>query len=368
MKEKKHKPEADQFWKLVTLELDSRATEKDRSDLNRLLAENHLFLEKYFYLKNNWEKVCELAIFPHIDIDNDWLLVKRRIESMNAPSDRRLYLHRTPMMQFVWRAMPYAAIFLLVIALGAIVLNPSPHLPNIASFATTIEAPLASKVYLQLPDGSKAWLNAGSKLQYNSGFGITNRDVHLDGEGYFQVDESALPFIVRIEQVRMTALGTSFNIRAFPSDPKLRCALLEGRIRVDFDGDVHPNVEENGDEIILYPGQQIAVERGVEGEAYTYRIEYMDDIASEALWTEGVIVINNETLGDLAIRLERQYDVNIVFTSDEAKNYIYSGRLRQLSLEQILRALELTSPIAFEIDERTVYVSINPEAWPKYVF
>jgi len=83
-------------------------------------------------------------------------------------------------------------------------------------------------------------------------------------------------------------------------------------------------------------------------------------------WKEGLLILKGEKLEDLATKIERRYDVQIIFDNDEIKNFEYSGTLRELSLEQLMNALKMTSPITFTIKEKTVFIKENKEVKGKY--
>jgi len=99
--------------------------------------------------------------------------------------------------------------------------------------------------FLQLPDGSTVLLNGDSKLNYDKDFGVTNREVTLSGEAYFDVRHDRLPFIVHTGKVRTTVLGTAFNIRAYKDQHDIKVTVTRGKVRVETDrqvlGTIAPN-------------------------------------------------------------------------------------------------------------------------------
>ena len=93
-------------------------------------------------------------------------------------------------------------------------------------------------------------------------------------------------------------------------------------------------------------------------------IEGNVDTEEATSWKDGKLIINNEPLEELAIKLERKYDIVFQFGSEELKKYSYSGTLRDFPLEQVLKALELTSPIKYSIKEKTVILTYNKHFKP----
>jgi len=83
---------------------------------------------------------------------------------------------------------------------------------------------------MKLPDGSIVWLNADSKLSYSESFSRKNRNVRLEGEGYFEVEYGEHPFVVRTDSTQIKVLGTKFNVKNYDDENYIRVSLLEGSI------------------------------------------------------------------------------------------------------------------------------------------
>ena len=91
-----------------------------------------------------------------------------------------------------------------------------------------------SKSQITLPDGSKAWINAGSKLSYRGDFNQSDRIVNLEGEGYFNVTSNkAKPFIVQTAHLKVKAFGTVFNVKAYPEEKTVETTLVEGIVEIE---------------------------------------------------------------------------------------------------------------------------------------
>ena len=142
----------------------------------------------------------------------------------------RKQVEKAPRREFrlstLWR---YAAIIAVILAVGCFSywqggVNVKDTFADIS-----VEAPLGSKTKLYLPDGTLVWLNAGSRIIYSQGFGVDNRKVELEGEGYFEVRRNEkLPFSVKTRDLQLQVLGTKFNFRNYPEDHEVVVSLLEG--------------------------------------------------------------------------------------------------------------------------------------------
>ena len=120
----------------------------------------------------------------------------------------------------------------------------------------------------------------------------------------------------------------------------------------------------------LKPNEKVIASRADTSNAsagnYIFNHERGIDAENETSWKDGWLSVNGESLYELARKIERLHDVKINFENEELKAYRYTGRLRQLSLEQVLKALALTSPVEFTIDEKNVILRENQSTKSKY--
>ena len=231
-----------------------------------------------------------------------------------------------------------------------------------------IIVPLGSRAKVALPDGSQVNLNAGSTLRYQNIFGLKRRDVWLDGEGFFDVRKSSKPFIVHSGTVQIKAVGTSFNVRAYASDQIVETTLVSGKIVVTGIGQ-HRETTEHG--MTLLPNQKLIVsnlpdrqdssdesssEQVVDTEK-TVILKKKVNPAPEISWKDNKWVIDREDLNSLAVKLERRFDVEIIFSDEQLKSFRYNGSLPDLSMEQVLKVISMASPIDYSVNEKTVIIS-----------
>ncbi len=99
----------------------------------------------------------------------------------------------------------------------------------------TASAPAGQSAFVELPDGSRVWLNASSSLEYAGNMARNGRTVRLRGEGYFEVKpDQQQPFVVQTQDLSVQVLGTSFNLKAYEEDAELETALVEGKVAVSL--------------------------------------------------------------------------------------------------------------------------------------
>ncbi len=289
------------------------------------------------------------------------------------------YTLRKPTNNFIGMILKVAAIALIII-LSTFLINkiiqPKP-LPKVNVVYYEIKAPLGAKTEIILPDGSHVWLNAGSKLKYNAGFSLMNRDIILDGEAFFNVAKNKnIPFIVKTSDIDIKAVGTSFNVKAYSEEGTIETTLIEGKIAIIRSG----KTSSISGELYLEPNQratfvkektsfevndirkfieelppQIKVEPGK-----VYIIPKIDPDPIIA-WKEDRMIIRGEEMESLVIKLERKYNVQMFITSDYVKKFRFSGTLDDETLQQVLDVIKLSAPIDYTIEGRSVTIKENSE-------
>jgi ferric-dicitrate binding protein FerR (iron transport regulator) len=194
---------------------------------------------------------------------------------------------------------------------------------------------------LTLADGTKVWLNAASSLQYPATFSGKTRKVMLTGEGYFEVAKNtAMPFHVQVNTMDVEVLGTHFNINSYANESAIRTTLLEGSVKV----------EEGRQVRTLQPGQQAAVVTNDEMKVLDHA-----DLEEAVAWKDGMFQFKGADIETVLRQAERWYDVQFDYKGGIAVRF--SGQIsRSANAEQLLKILELTGRVKFEIHGKTIVV------------
>ena len=214
----------------------------------------------------------------------------------------------------------------------------------------TLKVPTGGFYQLELSDGTRVWLNAESELRFPVQFGTGEREVYLKGEAYFDVRKDvARRFIVHLKESNVTVLGTSFNIKAYGDEDYIYTTLVEGKVRFTS--------EKEHEEVTLRPGMQ-SVLNLKSGKTELKEVE----VEQFTAWRQGRFVFPSTTLGDLMCQLKRWYDIDVVYLSPEAKGYEFRGAInRDMDLKNVLAIVEKTSNVVFDINGRTIKVTIKSE-------
>ena len=195
--------------------------------------------------------------------------------------------------------------------------------------------PRGSEFFVQLSDGTKIWLNSGSKLKYPENFhnGETRKIELVYGEAYFEVSPSSKhngdSFHVITKNQEVKVLGTHFNVKAYKEDNLISTTLLEGKV----------NVNSGLNSILLKPNQQSKVFNK------SNLIKVSDiDVSHEVAWVKGMFSFNEKSLEDIMKILSRWYNVEVIFESDKIKKHQFTAVLeRKTSLKEILNFFKSTS-------------------------
>lgn len=244
----------------------------------------------------------------------------------------------------LWR---YAAVVAIIIAVGCISYWQGEVNVKDTFADISVEAPLGSKTKLYLPDGTLVWLNAGSRMTYSQGFGVDNRKVELEGEGYFEVKRNEkIPFFVKTKDLQLQVLGTKFNFRDYPEDHEVVVSLLEGKVGLN-------NLLREEKEAVLSPD-----ERAVLNKANVLLTVESVTASNASQWTDGYLFFDEELLPDIAKELERSYNVKIHIANDSLKTFRFYGNFvrREQNIQEVLEALASTEKMQYKIEERNITI------------
>ena len=287
--------------------------------------ENRRIAEQIYYIKYSADTVHALQA---VDAKNDLGKVWKKIRKHN----------RQPWWIIMQRAAAVLCIFLIPAIIYLLAHDDKDMLAGV-----TMSVPKGSISSLLLPDGSKVWLNADSYIAYGEGYGIKNRQIQLCGEGFFEVQHNPrLPLEVITESVTVRALGTEFNVKAYPEENEVSALLTEGLIEIEVAGQTQRKT--------LRP-QQMAVYNKKDN-----TLAVASDVKSilYTSWKDMRWLIEGATLGDLAPILQRRYAIKVLFDDDVLKTYKFRGEVQNQTIEQMAKALQLTAPMTYEMHNDTL--------------
>jgi transmembrane sensor len=197
------------------------------------------------------------------------------------------------------------------------------------ALTNTITTPRGGQYQVTLADGTRVWLNAGSKLTFPTAFAGDKRAIEVSGEVFLQVaKDRGRPFEVKVGTARVTVLGTNFDVSDYADEPgaPVKATLMSGAVRV-LDGKT---------DLLLKPGQQARLQQGV--------LSLLSQVDTEAVaaWTQGTFRFHKASIDEVMRQLARWYDIDVQFVGEKPKQTLTAVMSRNLPASEVLKSLELT--------------------------
>lgn len=200
------------------------------------------------------------------------------------------------------------------------------------SIETSAGAPSAAT----LPDGTKVWLNAMSRLEYPQDFGINCRNITLKGEACFDVShDEKKPFIVHTDDVSLTVLGTKFTFSNYADDDNVTVDLIRGKVSL--------SATASEQSMYLAANERMTMDKRT-GKMKKSRI----NAAGSDSWTHGEIIFEDTPLDEIAKAVSRRYGVEIKVADSIGKKRFYGAfDTRRRTAEDILEAISKTRRVKY---------------------
>lgn len=207
--------------------------------------------------------------------------------------------------------------------------------------------PIGKRSTLTLADGTRVWVNSGSKVIYPVAFTAGKREIFLEGEIYLQVSrDEKRPFIVKTKQMDVRVLGTQFNLSAYENDASQRVVLVSGKVEINI-----PGKEKD----ILTPNQMLSYNHQANRTKIT-EVDVNDYIA----WKDGYYQFVHQHLGVILKKLSRYYGNHIAWDESVSK-LICSGKLDlKDSLAEVLNTLRQAAPIEIHNENESIQIKVKP--------
>lgn len=239
-----------------------------------------------------------------------------------------------------WMKIAAAIILLLSVTSLVWIFNTKESEELFAEFVV----PNGQKSCVNLPDGSTVWLNSGSKFSYSNEFGKKERVIKLEGQAYFDIKrDEERPFIVKTAYIDVEVLGTAFDVMAYPNEKVIRTSLIRGAVKILLPDNKSEKLKPN----------QACYYSTYSGKAYIEDVDTFEHIE----WREGRISFNDETFEKIARRLERKYNVTIVFENQALLNESYTGTFNNDdTINKVLEIFRKTTEFNFKIERDLITI------------
>jgi transmembrane sensor len=376
---------------LILSFLRGKITFEEKQGLKDWLSEDNANKEYFREIYLLW-KACSIADLNHQNEKVAESLKKVHYKIFEAEKETPFSYKRTAG-YIAFSKLRLVAAILLILGLGAFFsyFLVKDENKNVLSSLNEIKVPLGSKSIVVLPDKTEVWLNAGTKLTYSRTYGEKSREVNLEGEGYFKVVKmQKKPFIVHTQRANIKALGTEFNVKAYPEENTIETILVKGSVVINKITGVEN--DQNSKSIVLKPGQKVLIfkdekiENVIQDErlvatnnptsvkvsalpARISRKEMVPEISNtnvETSWKDQSWVIQGEELKDLFVKIGRRYNVTIELKDKELERYKFSAIIENETLEQVFDVMALTIPLTYNIEKGFVVITLNQKLEKKY--
>ena len=307
------------------------------------LSENKENSEVFMSLKKRWNETQAVEATKHkAELLRHLDRIHHKINIQNSErgkTNRFRQLENNLFVRFLYRA---AVLLLILLTLYLTQNNSFQNKLNTQKsdepVLNEIISPVGSRIHLELSDGTRVWLNHGSRLVYPQQFSGDSRKVQLVGEAFFDVAPNLKkPFVVEKGEMTVVATGTEFNVKNYVDDNTFAVTLKTGKVKL-----TGKNTSFN-----LNPGQYFSYNKTNR----TYSLNYTDT-EKYLSWKDGKLIFKDDSFDEIASRLSRWYNVDIELIDPEIRELTYTATFIDEPLYQILEMLEIVTPIKYEIEPR----------------
>jgi transmembrane sensor len=352
----------DRILELLAKQMGNAASSEELIELEFLLQQHPSHQHLVAILKSiQSKKLKQPAQNEQLIVKEGWDKLQQKLHEMSLEHEKKEQGKLISIKAlFSRKSIKWAAAWVgIALIATAVYLQLRPSSSNLAASVqeTVPSGKPQSKI---LPDGSIVWMNAGTKIQYKAE--QNTRDVYLEGEAYFKVKhDGAHPFVVHAGNIEVKALGTEFNVLAYPGDDHVETTLIRGRVQVTME-------EKPDQKIILVPNEKltvvnkrildknIATRNEVSYEVKPVEILPAFNEAGEVAWMQDKLAFQNESFSNLAKKMERRYNVHILFYDDALKKETLSGVFENENIQKALRVLQMTTPFQYRIKGDSVFI------------
>lgn len=326
MNEKPDTESTERIDHLILRFLEGNADSKEITELETFVGASSSNREYFNKTRNLWDASLKLPVSSESALKT----VLGKIEYI--PFRTRL-LHS-------WQKVAAILIIPLILSTIWFVYDMSHKPDNRIIGNKSVTAAFGTIATIDLPDGTRVWLNSGSSIGYPETFAHKERTVNLTGEAYFEVRSDVNhPFYVNADGLIVKATGTKFSVMSYKNSMTKCVALAEGKLAVKTLDKKHREQF-----IQLKPLQSLKFDQS-NGDITVAS----DDIYKYYAWKDGKMVFRNDPLSEVANRISLQYNVDVEINGEQIKTYRYYATFQNESLREVFDLLKISSPFEYKI-------------------
>lgn len=319
-------------------------TEQQKTDVETWARQSKENARQYTELVKFWaERTPDPKLIDHESVKSKvWSSFQQEVGGNYSSKQRSIPLAR------IWKV---AAIILLLIvpaiSIGFFINEGTDNQEFTTERVIEKQNPPGQKSQIQLPDGSKVWLNADSKISFKENFSDSVRFIELEGEAYFEVmPDSLRPFRVNTDKLSVSVLGTGFNVSAYQDENDIIVALVHGSVKVQKHDAQSP------ESIILTPGNGVSYSRTIDD----FQRFSMEDnqVLYERLtaWKYGTLVFDGQDFPSFIREISRWYGIRVKIQGDPPKNWRIRATFENEYLTNILDVISFNKDFSYQLDNK----------------
>lgn len=284
-------------------------------------------------LKKLWQLSKDISLPKAPDPDEAWDLLSQRMDIEDQRDAASKTSHqRKPVFS---RPKPRLSLAMALVVLAVVI---SPSLYRLID-QNTLMASRGQTIEETLPDGSIITLNAESQIAYGSAFGKGNRKIILQGEAYFDVEKSNVPFTIQAGEATVTVVGTEFNVRT--RNDKIEVVVNEGIVKVM-----------NRDSTITLTSRQMtAFDEG----NFPEKIKALP-FANYPGWIQNQLMFHETDLLSVCREIGRKFDIEIELMDKNLESITVTGVIDALDIKSVLSTLTFLTQRNYESKDGKIII------------
>jgi transmembrane sensor len=347
---------------------------KDESFINYCLRKNEQdvrYWENYIAENPGKKELIDEAVqeyrllftaLAQADLEEQLSALKKKLAGSDSDSAPVIELKPAAKMRapFYRRFSSIAVAAIAIIAIGSYFIRKTPRTPSPQSQTIQYTCKPGERKSFQFPDGTQVILNAGSEIYLNDQYAKNTREVFLKGEAFFEVQHNAeVPFIVHTASMDVKALGTAFNVKSYNNEGRTEAVLVRGLVEVTLKKNNNRKLLLHPDEKVMWRDDKTNRGTGVSRSTTINNLEQAVVTAvkktdngdvKEIAWVQNNLAFEDEAFEEIAYQLNRWYNVNIQFETDDIKQYHFTATFKKEKIEQVLSILKASKRFNYRFE------------------
>jgi len=316
-------------WDSILKVLKNEADTDENNRLAMWIEENNQNRRLWNELNQTWNDIREFDSGFNPDASLAWqkIIQKTKIQ----------YQKPAQIVPIFWKVAAACVLLLIGVGIGSLVKSSGDVKETYTQYETQY-----GKSFVTLPDGTKVWLNEGTKLAFSSRFNEKERRVKVRGEAFFDVTHDPdIPFLVDAKNMQVKVYGTKFDIQDYDSQSQSNVALLEGSVSLTVTG--YPCIR-------LKPGYTATYNQADK------KLTLNPSDTLVALWANAELRVEGKSLAETALLLENWYHIRIEVAPALKNSHYYTFTLRHESVSELLAAMQKIGKFKYKINEQRIII------------